>query len=34
MLSGIAPEFALNSSRRMGGARIADGLAAGGRHHR
>ena len=34
MLSGIAPEFALNSSRRMGGARIADGLAAGGRDHR
>ena len=29
-----ARAVALNSSRRMGGARIADGLAAGGRDHR
>jgi len=34
ILSGVVPEFALNSSRRMGGARIAQGLAAGGRDHR
>ena len=34
IISGIAPEMALNSSRRMGGARIAEGLAAGGRSHR
>ena len=34
IFSGIAPELALNSSRRMGGARIAEGLAAGGRDHR
>jgi uncharacterized protein len=34
ILSGIAPELALNNSRRMGGARIADGLAAGGRDNR
>ncbi|MGB2711351.1 MAG: SDR family NAD(P)-dependent oxidoreductase, partial [Conexibacter sp.] len=34
IVSGIAPQLALNSSRRMGGARIADGLAAGGRDNR
>ncbi len=34
LISGIAPEMALNGSRRMGGAKIADGLAAGGRDHR
>lgn len=34
ILSGIAPELALNGSRRMGGQRIADGLAAGGRDNR
>ena len=35
LLAGLAPELsASNSSRRMGGARIADGLAAGGRDHR
>ncbi len=34
MFSGIAPELALNGSRRMGGPRIAEGLAAGGRDHR
>jgi uncharacterized protein len=33
-LSGIAPELALNGSRRMGGARIAARLAAGGRDNR
>jgi short-subunit dehydrogenase len=34
ILSGIAPETSLKNSRRMGGARIADGLAAGGRDNR
>jgi short-subunit dehydrogenase len=34
ILSGIAPELAANGSRRMGGQRIADGLAAGGRDNR
>jgi short-subunit dehydrogenase len=34
MISGIAPELAANSSRRMGGPRIAAGLAAGGRDNR
>jgi short-subunit dehydrogenase len=34
IVSGLAPELSLNSSRRMGGARIADGLAAGGRDNR
>ncbi len=34
IFSGLAPEFSLNSSRRMGSARIADGLAAGGRDNR
>jgi uncharacterized protein len=34
IFSGLAPEFSLNSSRRMGAARIADGLTAGGRDNR
>jgi short-subunit dehydrogenase len=34
ILSGIAPELAATGSRRMGGPRIAEGLAAGGRDHR
>jgi uncharacterized protein len=33
-VAGLAPELAATVSRRMGGQRIADGLAAGQRHNR
>lgn len=34
IISGLAPELSAHSSRRMGGPRIAEGLAAGGRDNR
>jgi short-subunit dehydrogenase len=33
-VAGLAPELAATMSRRMGGQRVADGLAAGQRHNR